>query len=183
MGLEELEKEIVENGRKEAERILKEGSDEAAILAEGYKKKEKELKAKAEAGIKTALEQLEKKETSLAEFNSRKALLETKKVLLDGLFAKISARLEKLDEKARAGHISRLIEQAKKRIEVYAVHCNKRDKRHIKGFEGFEAEILGGVIAENREKTERIDLSYETLLEQIKEKHLGRIGAMLFGKS
>ena len=182
MGLEELEKEIIENGRKGAERIIKEGSDEAAVIAEGCKKKEKELRAKAEAEIKTALEQLEKKETSLAEFNSRKALLETKKMLLDGLFEKISARLERLNETSRAKHIGQLIARAKKRIDIYAVHCSGQDRKHVKGCECLEAPISGGIIVENRDKSERIDLSYETILEQVKEKHLGEIGRMLFGR-
>ena len=41
--------------------------------------------------------------------------------------------------------------------------------------------MLGGLIAENKEKTIRVDYRFETMLESIKEKELQGINKLLFG--
>ena len=74
-----------------------------------------------------------------------------------------------------------LLEKAKSDIEVAKVYCSKKDAKFVKGFDANPIDIIGGLIAENKERTIRVDSSFDTMLESIKEKELQGINKLLFG--
>ena len=51
----------------------------------------------------------------------------------------------------------------------------------MKGLNVQAIDIAGGLVAENKEKTVRVDYSFETLLDGIKENELQNISKILFG--
>ena len=106
--------------------------------------------------------------------------LEEKKKAIETVFEKVRENLVSLKAPKRKEHIKRLVEKAKKEIDVKYVYCNKTDKKPMGAIKTQEAEILGGIIAENKKKDVRVDYSYETLLEDIKEKYLQDLGNKLF---
>ena len=61
------------------------------------------------------------------------------------------------------------------------IYCSKKDVKFLKGLDAKPVEIAGGLIAENREKTIRVDYSFETLLQGIKESEMQHINKLLFG--
>ena len=82
-----------------------------------------------------------------------------------------------------------LLKKAEKEIDVYAVYVNKSDfdvvksiaKSILKNKESIkEEEILGGIIAENKDGTIRVDYSFDSLLEEFRQKSLADISEKLF---
>ena len=70
---------------------------------------------------------------------------------------------------------------AKNDIEVAKIYCNKKDLKVLKDFKAEAADITGGLIAENKEGTVRVDYSFDTMLQNIKENELQSINKVLFG--
>ena len=68
----------------------------------------------------------------------------------------------------------------RKDIEIAHIYCSSRDAKFIKEFDVQSADIIGGLIAENNERTVRVDYSFETLLQSIKENELQSIRKLLF---
>jgi len=112
---------------------------------------------------------------------SKKLLLEAKKKVVEGVFSDAIRKLETLDDKKREAYTDRLLEKAKKDIEIAHVYCNKKDSKLLKGFKLEPISIAGGLIAENKEKTIRVDYSFETILQGIKENEMQNINKVLFG--
>ena len=180
MGLEAVKDEILDSAKAQANAMLAEARKEANRLSIEAEKKIAEMKEKSEAEIKKALDTIKRQETSAGELESKKMILEAKKQLIDAVFADSRKKIESFPDKKREEHAKKLLEKAKKDIEIANVYCNARDAKFIKGFNVHNAEIIGGLIAENKEKTIRVDYSFETLLQSIKENELQHINKLLF---
>ncbi|MEK6876839.1 MAG: V-type ATP synthase subunit E family protein, partial [Nanoarchaeota archaeon] len=61
------------------------------------------------------------------------------------------------------------------------VYCNKNDAKLVKGFKAESSDITGGLIAENADGTVRVDYSFDTMLQNVKENELQKISKILFG--
>jgi predicted Zn-dependent peptidase len=111
---------------------------------------------------------------------SEKAFNEAKKQVIENAFNEVRKKLESLDDKKRETYIKKLLEKAKNDIEMAYVYCNKKDTKFLKGLNLEAINIIGGLIAENKEKTIRVDYSFETILQSIKENELQNINKILF---
>ena len=84
------------------------------------------------------------------------------------------------DEKQRGFYLQKLIYKVTAEIEVGHIYCNKKDAKFLKAFNVESVSVIGGIIAENREKTVRTDYSFETILQSIKENELQSVNKILF---
>ena len=96
------------------------------------------------------------------------------------MFADARKKLEAFDDKKREAYIKKLLDKAKKEIDLGYVYCNRKDSKFVKDFKAENAEMIGGIIAENKERIIRVDYSFDTLLESIKESELQNINKLLF---
>ena len=71
------------------------------------------------------------------------------------------------------------IQKAKKDIDIAHVYCNSMDAKYLKNFDAQAVNIIGGLMAENKEKTIRVDYSFETIIENIKDSELHEINKLL----
>ena len=181
MGLESVKEEVIRNAKEQANSILAEARKEAGRIMKEAEAKVEEMKAKSEAETKKAIETLKKQELASAELDGRKLVLDAKKQAIDNAIAEARKKLESLDDKKREQYIKKLLEKAKNEIDVAYVYCSRKDAKFVKDFEVINTDMLGGIIAENKEKTIRVDYSFETLLESIKESELQNISKTLFG--
>jgi len=181
MSLEKVKEEIISKAKQNAEAILKEGRDESAEIMKKAEEKIKENREKIKDELKKIEAAIKKKEIASSELEIKKLFLEEKKRAIENVFDEAKKKIKALSENKREEHIKRLIEKAKKEIDVSYIYCNKKDKGFVEDFEVEEREILGGVIAENSNRDVRVDYSYETLLEGAKEKYLQDLGKVLFG--
>ena len=181
MGLETVKEEIIGSAKSQADALIKEARAEAAKIRKEAEKKTQELEEKSSAEAKKSIETMKKQDLASAELESKKMLLEAKKQLVEDVFSEVEKKLKGLNSKDREGYMKKLLKKAKDDIEVASVYCNKKDVKMVEGFDAEPVEILGGLIAENADKTVRVDYSFETMLQSIKENELQSINKLLFG--
>lgn len=181
MGLENVKDEIIKTARSKAEEVISEGRKEADRLMRQAEEKINQHREELNAKLKQTETAIKNKEIAFSELEIKKMFLEEKKKAIEGVFEGVRKKLSALDTKKREEHIKKLLGEAQKELDVKHVYCNARDKGFVEGFDVEETEILGGIIAENEQKDLRVDYSYEMLLDNIREKHMSKIGKILFG--
>lgn len=181
MGLESVKEEVIRNAREQAGSMLAEARKEAGRIIKEAEADAEEVKAKSEAETKKLTDTIKRQELASSELDSRKIVLDAKKQAIENVIAEARKKLEALDDGNRESFIKKLLDRSKKELEVAYIYCSKRDVKFVKGNETIITEMLGGIIAENREKTIRINYSFETLLESVKENELQNISKLLFG--
>lgn len=180
MGLETVKEEIIRNAKNQEESLIAEARNETVRLMDEAEKKVAGLKEKSDAETKRIIDLVKKQELASAELESKKMLLEAKKELIENVFSEVRKNLEKLDSKKREEFIKKLLEKSKNDIEVANVYCNEKDKKFLEGVNVESMELVGGLIAENEDKTVRVDYSFDTMLQSLKENELQNINKILF---
>ena len=180
MGLEAVKEEVIRAAKEQEAAMIAEARKEASRLLKEAEKKIDEIKQRSEEETKKMIDVIKKQAIASAELEVKKMLLETKKQLIENVFAETEKRLESLDDKKRESLIKKLFDRAKKEIEVESVYCSKKDLKFIKGANAEPIGIIGGLIAENKDKTIRVNYSFESMLESIKNTELQNINKLLF---
>ena len=181
MGLEAVKEEILSNAKLQVTALMAEARKEANRIIREAEKKIESLKEKKEAEAKRMVDMIKRQDIASAELENKKMLLEAKKQIIDSVFLETGKRLEALDYKKKEVFIKKLLEKAKKDIELNNVYCSKKDAKFLKGSNIEAADMIGGLIAENKEKTVRVDYSFESLLQAVKENELQNVSKILFG--
>ena len=181
MGLETIKEEILNIAREQANYLTAEARKEANRIMKEAENNIASMKEKSEAETKKMLDTIKRQELASAELENKKILLEAKKEIIENAFAEARKQLENLDDKRREAALKRLLDKAKNEMEIANVCCNKKDAKFLKESNPEPANIIGGLMAENREKTIRIDYSFDSMLESIKESELQNISKALFG--
>ena len=183
MGLEIVKEEILSSAKSQATALIAEARKEANKIMKEAEKKIEEMKEKSEAETKRILDTIKRQELTSAELENKKILLESKKQVIEGIFSEAKKRLEKLDDKKREEYTKKLFEKIRLDIEPQYIYCSKKDAKFLKGLNVEPIDIInisGGLIAENKEKTIRVDYSFDTMLQSIKEGELENINKILF---
>lgn len=180
MGLETVKEEILNNAKEQANSLIAEARKEANRIMKEAEKKIEEMREKSEVETKRMIDAIKRQELASAELENKKMLLEAKKQVIESVFIEAEKRLEDIDDKKREAYIKKLLEKAKNDIEISTVYCNKKDAKFLKGFNVQIIEMLGGLMAENKEKTVRVDNSFETIMQSIQENELQNINKILF---
>ena len=182
MALEKVKEKILAEALQKAE--SKTASAKLAAkeieksIARAIMEKEAELKASLEAEA----ENIRRKEEASAKLEARKATLAFKKAFIDSVFEGAKDKLKKLTAKEREIHIKSLIKKAESEIEIGTILCNQSDKAFAKNYKTEDVRIIGGIIAESPDGKVRIDLSYEAMLAELKERLSNEINTLLFEK-
>ena len=180
MTLESVKDEILNSAKSQATAMLAEARKEANRITTEAERKVEEMKIKAEAEAKRAMDIIKRQEMSSAELESKKMLLEAKKQVIEAVFEEAKKKIAGMPEKKKEEMMKKLLDRAKKDLEIAYVYCNSKDAKFLKGFNLQNADIIGGLIAENKEKTIRVDCSFETLLQSVKENELQSVSKLLF---
>jgi len=180
MGLEEVKEEIMNNARNGSNKIIGEAKKEADEIMSKARKRINDYKKKLEDDKETLIENLEKMKTAQARSEAKKLVLDKKKEIINTVFEKAKQRLLSLNDGEKKKYIQKLVEKAKNEIDAETVYCNEKDKKFLNGLRCEEADIIGGIIVENKDKTIRIDYSFDTMLSNIKESSLQEIAKRLF---
>ena len=149
-----VEKAIADESRKETEQIKQRNTDEIAEI----RKRQKLVK---EAEAKSAASQI---------------LLEQKQLIIDEVFKAAEAALKKKS----AEYMPNLVRKAEGLMEVDKVRCNPQDKKFAGKKSAPDDSIAGGIIAENKDGSVSLDLTYASLLKTIRQKNILEISQALF---
>ena len=180
MSLDAVKEEVLSSAKAEASAIASEGKREASRILREADKKIEDLKEKTEAETKKILESMKRQETASAELEAKRIMLEAKKELVDKAFDTARKKLEDMEDKEREALMKKIMHKIKVDIDICHLYCSKKDARHLKDFKTETADISGGLIAENSQKTVRVDCSYETMLQSIRESKMHEINKILF---
>ena len=178
MGLEKVRDEVLAKARKHASVILADAKkQEEQILSEAHEK----ASSHSEFALRQAekeLVDLRNRELASSELEVSKRLLDAKKKLMDHVYEEVTSRLAKFSPAKRQEHIRALLDSVKG-MDIGLVLCNEKDLKFA-GRNAQKADIMGGVIVQSSDGTVRIDLSYESLLQMVKEETLKDVANELF---
>jgi V/A-type H+/Na+-transporting ATPase subunit E len=180
MGLEKVRDEVLAEAKKKASATIKAAEAESSAIVRAAEKSVQERQASGKQDAERLAGLLRKKALSSAALEGRKQLLQEKNRLMSNVFEEARAKLEDIDAKTRARHITSLVAQAKKEIDVALILCNEQDLKLLDGVKAQAAPIAGGIIAESSDGKVRVDFSYETLLEQVREQCMQDVAKILF---
>ena len=182
MGLEEIKQSILDEAKRNADTIVRQAKQEAKQMLADAQSTVKNEEESWEKELTAHLAALELREMASGRFMARKRLLVRKKELLDDFFDHCLECLEALPQRSRKQHISSLVKNAKKRFPVSVIYTRKGDRVSVRGIEPRVAEISGGVLVESSDGAERLDFTYEALLEHIRKHDIVEISGRLFGE-
>lgn len=183
MGLQDVENDILRRGEQEAKAVLLQGQKEADAILADAKQKAEAARRQANAATESLLAALERRELAAAEFDMRKAILDTKKDAISTAIERAKDELAAMPAKQREEYVTALIALARKEIDVAMVYANPKDKKAVAATEGIsykENSISGGIIAETADGKIRVDYQYDELLREIREHELQELGKILF---
>lgn len=179
MGFNQLQKDVLNNAQKEADKIILKAKDEADRMKIEVNSVNKKLKVKSNKEIKQITELMEKREIAGAKLTAKKKLLLTKKEMINKVFEEVKMKIDKnLTVQERKKIIDGFLAKAKTEIDIGNVYCNKKDATNITN--AVIKEMLGGIIAESKDKTTLVDYSFETILKDLQEKHIADVTNILF---
>lgn len=185
MGLEKVIDDILKRGEAKAAEIVKAGETERDNQISHAKKELEENRVKAEARTKTMIAQMEQQEVSAAELESKRAILEAQRRVMDDLRSQVLGELSKLPAEKRKRIYTKLISKAKKELAECYVYSNDQDKSLLQLPSGISRagsiETSGGLVFESKDRRVRLDFRFETILEDMWNEKMKEIYSKLFG--
>ena len=176
MGLEQIEKEIVEIKNKEASKMIEEANTKALEIKEETENKIAEEDKRSEDETEKLLDQIKQSFEAIAKFEIKRTELSSKKEIIEQVFEKTIEKINSLDDKTAEKLTKILLDDAKNEIDVKTIYCNEKTKKIIpKEFKVKTEEMIGGIIAENSDGTIRVDNRFETILEEVRRDALKKI--------
>jgi len=180
MGLEELRGEILEKAEREAKAILDKADAEAAGIIRQAQQQVSEVQKQAKLESQKALENLERKELAKANFEVKKQVLGRKQAIIDDALEEARSMINSMDRTKRSNLFSKLLAKATVQMDIATVYINPKDKDLVKSYSWLSADIMGGLIVENRDKSMRIDYSFDTMLESAVSRNMSEIVKVIF---
>lgn len=181
MGLEELKEELISSAKKEKDKLLADVRKEARKILQSADDELAEYRKKVEADTAKLKDMIQTRELSAARFEAKKSVLNAKKVEIDKVFDEVKEQIKEMSESKRQKMISKLVKKAMKEIDVAYIQANSRDESFISGAEFVKNDkIVGGIIAENEDRTVNVDYSFDQTLEQLRNTYLEKIAGLLF---
>ncbi len=181
MGFAQLKKDIMNRAEKEADRIIKEAYKEAE---DAKRKLELELDNKEEKTLEDArntLNAMEQRELPGASLEAKKMKLIEKKKLIEEAFEEAKNSInKKLTKTERKKLVKKILKQIESEITIGTLYCNKIDAELVDSKKVKHKDMLGGIIAEDKTGKVIVDYSFETLLEQIRDKYMAEVTKILF---
>lgn len=183
MSLESVVQAIRDRGQAEAEAILAEARAERARALEATRAEgQAEVKA-AEARAREEAERRRVQDLARAELEARKIVLAAQKEVLDETRQRALARLGTLDENPLILKALLTANEAEwgRGGRVYS---NAKDEPHVRRIVGDRyggrIDCTGGVVIENADGTRRVDLRYETILQDVWNDSVREVAGVLW---
>ena len=183
MGLEKVKSRVKQETEQKIKEKIKAARAEASKITGSARKRAKGEATLFKQKLDEELEQIKKRENASVNLEINKVNLDFRKRFMDQVFESAKEHLENMSDDKRTKHVKSLLKKANHEIKAAVVHCNKKDEKHVgEKYKIKHAEILGGLIAESKNGELRVDYSYETLTEDLKETLMPEISKILFEK-
>ncbi len=182
MSLDKVVEEILDRGRREADAILASADEERERMLAEVRAEGEELTQERKSQAETEASRRQQRETSRAELEARRVALQAQKEVLDGILRSARERLRKQGpDKAL---LVALVQRHQEDISEGFVRSNERDAevlgRLVKTEVIGDLDCIGGFVIESRDGSRRIDLTYETFLEDLWEDIIKEVAELLW---
>ena len=184
MALDKVVEEILEGAKKDADQLIQSAEKEKASILQSANEEissERKLEAKQ---LDETLKRLRQQETSSAELEAKRAILNTRKDILDLIFKDTLTELTSMADSEKIRLYSKLLFNGFKIIPQPKVYCPKGEARLLSGVPGVdsiqEIEMEEGIILESKDGMFRLDYRFRTILKDIWEKELKNVSNILF---
>ena len=176
MGLEVVVKDVLARGEEEANRIRQEGADEANAIIAGAENTARQILAEKREQATELIKRRKNREKSSANLDVKRAILNAKKELFDRVYDEAIETLASLPESEREKIIKKLLES---QTDATRVFSNKNDESLVKRISRLQyagtIACSGGIMLENEDGTVIRDLTFDTLLQDVREKSLKQL--------
>jgi V/A-type H+-transporting ATPase subunit E len=181
MGLEEVKQGLQHESDERAQALLDEAEERReAILADV----EDELEAYRDEQERKAEKQIEKlRQSGLAgtKLAVKKRILAAKKDIIDDVMDEAKRKLVRKRKSTRESYITALLERAADEIDIHTVRCASKDEKLIDNYNVVvDDDIDGGIICENDDGSTSVDLTYDTILAEIRRDAMNELAEVLF---
>ena len=183
MGLEKIKEEILQKAANAEKQILAEAASKAKQVDAATSQSLSKLESEANQKLSSETKSLESKENAVANMEAQKMLFEAKKQLIDAAYNEAFDRIKSMPRKDRTTLIAKLFEKSSKEIEISVTYANDEDKSMINRGTIKPLKSIGGIICENKDGTIRVDYTFETLFNDIREKTMKEASKILFEKA
>jgi V/A-type H+-transporting ATPase subunit E len=168
MGLEPTIQTILDEGKAEATKIVETGRAERERMLREARERGEALRSEREAAAKRVGERMRVQDLARAELEAKKALLQAQKEVLDEVKRGALQALGNFKDNDKV--LRALVERHGGEVKEGKVYCNAKDGPLVKqlvpkGFGGI-IDCVGGVVIESEDGARRLDLRYETLLDE-----------------
>lgn len=182
MSLERVVEEIYDRGRREAEEIREAARrDREEMLAEAKEEGEALIEERRQQARDEA-ERERTRETARAELESRKTVLRAQKEILDRVRERARERLA--DRSDHEALLRSLVQAHEDDLAKAVVRCNPRDapvlRKLTKADVRDDLDALGGFVIESESGDLRIDLTYESFLDEAWEENVKALADALW---
>ena len=170
MALDQVVADVRRDGEARAQAILAQARKEADGILAAARADAKALEAARLAQADREAAQATAQAGSRAESDARKAVLAAEASLRQRLRKQVLADLAALPAKTREAHLAALLKTAQDAVPAGKVRGAESDAAFLAKAKPYtpagSLPIAGGLVVESQDGTVRVDLSYETLLEQ-----------------
>jgi len=184
MGLETVLERIRDAGKAEAAAVVTEGHAERERLLGDARTEGEQVRALREAEAREQAARRRVQDLARAELDARKLVLTAQDEVLRAVRAK--AR-ERLAATSSGQTLRKLLARHASEWKAGRVYCNARDAAEVRGMVGANfggaIEALGGLAIESVDGTTRLDLTYDSLLQDVWDDAIREVATALWPKS
>lgn len=169
MGLEQVVADVQRATETKAQSIVEDAKAEAAKLLDAARSDVDAYTNRVMARAQQDADQEHARIVSAAEFEARKMVLTKENDLRAKLRSAIVDGLAKLDAGVRKDHLAKLVQTAQATISSGTLFVTASDADQLPADHGYTVDAslkaAGGLIVESEDRELRLDLRYETLLD------------------
>ncbi|PIZ55047.1 hypothetical protein COY28_02120 [Candidatus Woesearchaeota archaeon CG_4_10_14_0_2_um_filter_57_5] len=188
MGLDKLAAALGDEARKEATALVDAAREEASRIAENAQQQIAQANAQADAEMKRAATEMERQEIAAAELEGKDLVNQAKRRLIDDTRAAALDTLATMPKEKKAQLYQDLLDRAQDTMKLASVFCAQKDLELVKGLKGVAKSsvtatpIRGGLVMEDNDGSVRLDVSFESLVQEAMEQRMADVAGVLLGR-
>jgi V/A-type H+-transporting ATPase subunit E len=184
MSLDKVIENILETGKKEAQKIVEEGKKEKQERVKKAQEEGQKLLQSKMGESENLVQRMNTQEIARAELESKKIVLGSQKEILDSVYETALQRLGNLPQNESL--LRTLVSNNRTEVSAGRVFCNLKDEVFVRGLVGSNfggtIDCIGGLVIESQDGTRRVDLRYETMLREIWDDSIKDVSDTLWGE-
>lgn len=191
MGIEVVLEEIREKGKKEVEETRRDTQKQVEEILSQGQARVKELERGMEEELEKQVSHIMNQEISAANLGAKRLLLTVQKELFEQVKEETLSSILKKPESFHRGAMEKLLLQAGKEIREGSISASERHLPLVKEILAKHPELAslrlgepqaieGGIIAESRDGSLKIEYSYRSILEKVWAEKLKEVSDVLF---